>query len=45
VITLTDRPRRPDRATLILHVRFAEHGVAHSVFVWQSRARAVGTRS
>jgi hypothetical protein len=45
VITLTDRPRRPDHAALILHVRFAEHGVAHSVFVWQSRAGAVRSRS
>jgi hypothetical protein len=45
VITLTDRPRRPSRAALLVHVRFAEHGVAHSVFVWQSRPRAVRSRS
>jgi hypothetical protein len=45
VITLTDRPRRPDHAALILHVRFAEHGVAHSMFVWQSRPGAARGRS
>lgn len=36
-ITLTDRPRRPPRAALLIRRDFIEAGAAHSVFVWLSR--------
>jgi hypothetical protein len=40
VITLTDRPRRPRGASLLVRVGFTEHGVASSVYVWRSPARS-----
>ena len=36
-ITLTDRPRRPPAAALLIRCGFAEAGRRHSVFVWLSR--------
>jgi hypothetical protein len=39
VITLTDRPRRPRGASLLVCVSFTEHRLASSVFVWRARVR------
>jgi hypothetical protein len=40
VLTLTDHPRHPHRAALLVHVRFTEHAASSSVFVWVARSGA-----